>query len=277
MNVLSDQFASEPVLDVQDLSKVFSVNSEQPPVLSDLSFQAWPGEFICIIGQSGCGKSTLLKLLAGFIPPTSGRILFKGKNITGPGPDRCVVFQEDALFPWLTVEENIGFGLKGRGLSAAEKQPRVNRLLDLVGLTEFKDYLPREISGGMKQRVALARVLVLNPEVLLMDEPFAALDAQTREQMQNLLLSLWEQLKQTVIFVTHDVREAVTLSDRTMVMGRITGKTIINTIALDRPRIQNSREFMELAAQLEAMVSTGNRGREQARGQQGSDRTKYLD
>ena len=260
MNVPSDQFASEPVLDVQDLSKVFSVNSEQPPVLSDLSFQAWPGEFICIIGQSGCGKSTLLKLLAGFIPPTSGRILFKGKNITGPGPDRCVVFQEDALFPWLTVEENIGFGLKGRGLSAAEKQHRVNRLLDLVGLTEFKDYLPREISGGMKQRVALARVLVLNPEVLLMDEPFAALDAQTREQMQNLLLSLWEQLKQTIIFVTHDVREAVTLSDRTMVMGRITGKTIINTIPLDRPRIQNSREFMELAAQLETMVSTGNRG-----------------
>ena len=276
MNVPSNQLASEPVLDVQDLSKVFSVNSEQPPVLSDLSFQAWPGEFICIIGQSGCGKSTLLKLLAGFIPPTSGRILFKGKNITGPGPDRCVVFQEDALFPWLTVEENIGFGLKGRGLSAAEKQPRVNRLLDLVGLTEFKDYLPREISGGMKQRVALARVLVLNPEVLLMDEPFAALDAQTREQMQNLLLSLWEQLKQTIIFVTHDVREAVTLSDRTMVMGRITGKTIINTIALDRPRIQNSREFMELAAQLEAMVSTGNRGREQARWQQGSDRTNRM-
>lgn len=276
MNVPSNQLASEPVLDVQDLSKVFSVNSEQPPVLSDLSFQAWPGEFICIIGQSGCGKSTLLKLLAGFIPPTSGRILFKGKNITGPGPDRCVVFQEDALFPWLTVEENIGFGLKGRGLSAAEKQPRVNRLLDLVGLTEFKDYLPREISGGMKQRVALARVLVLSPEVLLMDEPFAALDIQTREQMQNLLLSLWEQLKQTVIFVTHDVREAVTLSDRTMVMGRITGKTIINTIALERPRIQNSREFMELAAQLEAMVSTGNRGREQARGQQGSDLTNRM-
>ena len=260
MNVLSNQFASGPVLDVQGLSKVFSVNSEQTPVLSGLSFQVWPGEFICIIGQSGCGKSTLLKLLAGFIPPTSGRILFKGKNITGPGPDRCVVFQEDALFPWLTVEENIGFGLKGRGLSAAEKQARVNRFLDLVGLTEFKDYLPREISGGMKQRVALARVLVLSPEVLLMDEPFAALDAQTREQMQNLLLSLWEQLKQTIIFVTHDVREAVVLSDRTMVMGGITGKTIINPIhlvpiPLDRPRIQNSREFMELAAQLKAMVS----------------------
>lgn len=255
MNVLSNEFASGPVLDVQDLSKVFPVNSQQTPVLSGINFQAGPGEFLCIIGQSGCGKSTLLKLLAGFIPPTSGRILFKGKNITGPGPDRCVVFQEDALFPWLTVEENIGFGLKRRALSAAEKQARVNRFLDLVGLAEFKDYLPGEISGGMKQRVALARVLVLSPEVLLMDEPFAALDAQTREQMQNLLLSLWEQLKQTIIFVTHDVREAVALSDRTMVMGRITGETIINPthlvpIPLDRPRIQNSREFMALAAQL---------------------------
>ncbi|WP_319575675.1 ABC transporter ATP-binding protein [uncultured Desulfobacter sp.] len=260
MNVLSNHFASEPVLDVQDLSKAFSVNSEQTPVLSGFCFQADPGEFICIIGQSGCGKSTLLKLLAGFIPPTSGRILFKGKNITAPGPDRCVVFQEDALFPWLTVAENIGFGLKGRGLSAAEKQARVNRFLDLVGLTEFKDYLPREISGGMKQRVALARVLVLSPEVLLMDEPFAALDAQTREQMQNLLLSLWEQLKQTIVFVTHDVREAVTLADRTMVMGRITEETTINPthmvpIPLNRPRIQNRREFIELAAQLKAMVS----------------------
>ncbi|MDX9963171.1 ABC transporter ATP-binding protein [Desulfobacter postgatei] len=259
MNILSNQFASGPVLDVQDLSKAFSVNSEQTPVLSGLSFQAAPGEFICIIGQSGCGKSTLIKLLAGFVPPTSGRILFKGKNITAPGPDRCVVFQEDALFSWLTVAENIGFGLKRKALSAAEKQGRVNRFLDLVGLTEFKNYLPREISGGMKQRVALARVLVLSPEVLLMDEPFAALDAQTREQMQNLLLSLWEQLKQTIVFVTHDVREAVTLADRTMVMGRITGKTIINPthlvpIPLERPRIQNSREFMKLAAHLKAMV-----------------------
>jgi len=260
MNVMSNESASGPVLEVQGLSKVFTGNSEPTPVLSGLSFQAWPGEFICIIGQSGCGKSTLLKLLAGFIPPTAGRILFKGNDITGPGPERCVVFQEDALFPWLTVAENIGFGLKGRALSAAEKQARVNRFLDLVGLTEFKDYLPREISGGMKQRVALARVLVLSPEVLLMDEPFAALDAQAREQMQNLLLSLWEQLKQTIVFVTHDVREAVTLSDRIMVMGRITAETIINPthlvpIPLDRPRIQNRREFMKLALQLKAMVS----------------------
>jgi len=260
MNVMSNESASGPVLEVQGLSKVFTGNSEPTPVLSGLNFQAWPGEFICIIGQSGCGKSTLLKLLAGFIPPTAGRILFKGNDITGPGPERCVVFQEDALFPWLTVAENIGFGLKGRALSATEKQTRVNRFLDLVGLTEFKDYLPREISGGMKQRVALARVLVLSPEVLLMDEPFAALDAQAREQMQNLLLSLWEQLKQTIVFVTHDVREAVTLSDRIMVMGRITAETIINPthlvpIPLDRPRIQNRREFMKLALQLKAMVS----------------------
>lgn len=263
MSESMNQSVPGPVLDVQELSKIFSVSGDAVPVLAGLNFQAMAGEFICILGQSGCGKSTLLKLLAGFTPPTSGKILFKGKKVRAPGPDRCVVFQEDALFPWLTVEENIGFGLKGKSFSAREKQARIDRFLSLTGLTAFRDYLPGEISGGMKQRVALARVLVLDPEVLLMDEPFAALDAQTRERMQNLLLSLWARLKQTIVFVTHDVREAVALSDRTVVMTRIvdTVRGPANSIhvipvQLGRPRIHESDAFSALASRLKVMVAS---------------------
>ncbi|WDP90160.1 MAG: ABC transporter ATP-binding protein [Desulfobacter sp.] len=243
------------MLDVQGLAMEFPVNGSRIRVISGLSFAAAAGEFICVLGQSGCGKSTLLKLLAGFIQPTAGRILFKGTPVSAPGPDRCVVFQEDALFPWLTVEENIGFGLKGKGLAAGEKADRVNRFLELTGLGRFRHYLPKEISGGMKQRVALARVLVLSPEVLLMDEPFAALDAQTRERMQDLLLELWAELKQTIVFVTHDVREAVTLSDRTMVMGEGGAADAYVPIGLPRPRIQEDETFTALAARLKSLVA----------------------
>ncbi|PQP34026.1 ABC transporter ATP-binding protein, partial [Desulfobacteraceae bacterium SEEP-SAG9] len=152
------------------------------------------GELICILGQSGCGKSTLLKILAGFIPPSSGSVLLNGQSVTTPGTDRCVVFQEDTLFPWLTVQENIAFGLKPQTREKNVIREEVDLFLSLVGLTEFKNYLPREISAGMRQRVALARVLVLKPDILLMDEPFASLDTQTREEMQNLLLLLWGKL-----------------------------------------------------------------------------------
>ncbi len=253
--MLSDNPA--PVLDIQRLSKGFKGNGTQLTVLKDLDFKVIPGELICILGRSGCGKSTLLKLLAGFIVPSSGQILFKGLPIKSPGPDRCVVFQEDALFPWLTVEENIGFGLKGKKITRAEKQKQVDRFLDLVGLSDFRNYLPKEISGGMKQRVALARVLVLNPEVLLMDEPFAALDAQTREKMQDLLLNLWETLGHTIVFVTHDVREAVTLSCRTMVMNKKPGPLLETvSIDLDRPRSEEHEKFTACTGRLKALVST---------------------
>jgi len=245
-----------PMLDISNLSKDFTVNGSRIRVLEHLNFQAMAGEFLCILGQSGCGKSTLLKLLAGFVSPSSGYIHFNGLPVTGPGPDRCVVFQEDALFPWLTVEENIGFGLKGKKLTTGEVENRVDHFLDLTDLTRFRDYLPRDISGGMKQRVALARVLVLSPRVLLMDEPFAALDAQTRERMQDLLLSIWQSLGQTIVFVTHDVTEAVILSDRTLVMDRVPGDfTDIVGISPERPRVHDSKQFMALTRQLKTIIS----------------------
>ena len=200
----SDLRTRKTILEINRLRKVFSINGSFLTVLDCIDFRVKSGEMICILGRSGCGKSTLLKMLAGFLTPSSGEILLNGKPVSDPGTDRCVVFQEDTLFPWLTVQENIAFGLKGRNKDKKGIREEVDRFVGLVGLTEFRDYLPREISGGMKQRVALARVLILKPHILLMDEPFASLDAQTREEMQDLLLSLWKKLSHTIIFVTHD-------------------------------------------------------------------------
>ena len=225
-----------PILQLQALGRVFRANHSFLTVLDDISFDVPAGEMICILGPSGCGKTTLLKILSGFLKPSAGKVLLRGRPVSGPGPDRCVVFQEDALFPWLTVAENVAFGLKGKG-RGRRHQEMVDRYLDLVGLLAFRDYLPGEISGGMKQRVALARVLILEPEILLMDEPFAALDAQTREEMHQLLLRLWQALSHTIIFVTHDVREAVTLADRVIVMDRNPGRIKeMVTVDLARPR-----------------------------------------
>jgi NitT/TauT family transport system ATP-binding protein len=233
------------ILEIEGLSKGFGTNGPaQPRVLEHISFSARRGEMICILGRSGCGKSTLLKILAGFLPPSSGSVRLKGRPVDRPGPDRCVVFQEDALFPWLTVRENIAFGLKGRGMDHRDQQREVDRFLSLVGLADFEDFLPQDISGGMKQRVSLARVLILQPEVLLMDEPFAALDAQTREEMQNLLLDLWEKFSHTVLFVTHDVNEAVLLADRIILMEKGPGRIReVIPINLPRPRKKNSAPF----------------------------------
>jgi len=227
--------ARETILRINNLRKVFRTNDSFLTVLDDVHFDARSGEMICIFGRSGCGKSTLLKILAGFLPLSSGTVLLNGKPVTTPGPDRCVVFQEDTLFPWLTVKENIAFGLKGRIRDKKAIGDQVEHFLSLVGLSEFRDYLPREISGGMKQRVALARVLILKPKVLLMDEPFASLDAQTREEMQNLLLSLWKKLSHTILFVTHDVNEAITLADRILLMDKSSGR-IRDEIRVDLPR-----------------------------------------
>ena len=241
------------MLHLDHLTQSFRVNGSETQVFEDLSLSLARGEFLCVLGRSGCGKSTLINLVAGFIPPSAGRILAAGAPVKGPGPDRCVVFQEDALFPWLTVAENIGFGLKGRGKQGADNRNRVDRFLEMTGLTPFKDYLPAEISGGMKQRVALARVLVLEPELLLMDEPFAALDAQTREEMQALLLSLWQELGHTILFVTHDVREAVFLADRVLVMDQKGSHRFLD-VSLDRPRRRESEGFSTLAKSLRAML-----------------------
>jgi NitT/TauT family transport system ATP-binding protein len=237
--------STEAILTIEKLGRVFPVGASFLMALKGVDFRVARGELICILGRSGCGKSTLLKVVAGFMEPTTGVVRLNGKAVTGPGPDRCVVFQEDTLFPWLTVRENVAFGMKGKGFKRKDREEEVDKYLSLVGLSDFGDYLPREISGGMKQRVALARVLILEPQVLLMDEPFASLDAQTREEMQNLLLSLWAQLGHTILFVTHDVQEAVTLADRVLVMSRSPGSVGDELeVPLPRPRKRDEEAFI---------------------------------
>jgi NitT/TauT family transport system ATP-binding protein len=235
----------EDALQIQDLSKSFIVHGSPITVLDRITFGAQAGEMICILGRSGCGKTTLLNILAGFMTPSSGSIFLNGRPVKKPGPDRCVVFQEDTLFPWLTVWENVAFGLKGRTGDRRFVRDETDHFLSLVGLSEFRDYVPRDISGGMKQRVALARVLILKPQVLLMDEPFASLDSQTREEMQNLLTELWRELRQTILFVTHDADEAVTLADRILVMDKGPGRIREEiSISLPRPRRIEKTEFL---------------------------------
>jgi NitT/TauT family transport system ATP-binding protein len=231
----------QPVLEVINLTKRFEVNGTSISVLADLSFSAGTGEMVCIAGRSGCGKTTLLNILAGFLKPSAGTVLVNGEPIRKPGPDRCVVFQEDTLLPWLTVRENIAFGLKRKVKNKNRLNQEVDRFITLVGLSDFHHYLPRELSGGMKQRVAIARVLILQPQVLLMDEPFASLDYYTRREMQNLLVSIWRDLGQTIVFVTHDVDEAITLADRILVMDRSTGR-IREELELTLPRPRRSEQ-----------------------------------
>ncbi len=199
--------------------------------LSDVSLEVRPREFLALLGPSGCGKSTLLYLVGGFLPTEAGRITVEGKPVTAPGPDRGIVFQHFALFPWKTVRGNILYGLERQGLPRAEREKRAQAFIDLVGLNGFEDSYPSQLSGGMKQRTAIARTLAFDPNILLMDEPFGALDAQTRSLMQTELLSIWKRTPKTVIFVTHDVQEAVYLAERVAVMsarpGRI--KAIVET------------------------------------------------
>lgn len=247
--------APAAVLEVQGISKIFHVNNNAFHALENIHFQAGTGELICILGPSGCGKTTLLNILSGFIPPSAGQVTLNGFPVYRPGPDRCVVFQENAILPWLTVAENIAFGLKGRGLGSRFVRHETERFLSLVNLEAFGDYLPREISGGMRQRVALARVLILNPKVLLMDEPFAALDAQTREEMQIFLLTLWNKLSYTILFVTHDVTEALILADRILVMDKNPGRIRHDiTPSLKRPRMRQSSDFQDLCKDLYALL-----------------------
>ncbi len=230
------------LLEIKALNKSFNVDIAPVPVLQDVNFSVRRGEIVCILGRSGCGKTTLLKLLAGFYRADSGSVTLAGHEVSGPGPERCVIFQEDALFPWLTVRDNIGFGMTGRKLKKQEMAQEVDRYIDLVGLNGYGDYLPREISGGMKQRVALARVLIMQPEVLLLDEPFAALDSQTREEMQELLLALCRQSAHTVLFVTHDVEEAVLMADRVLLFDKsCNGLRSDIDIPLPRPRSRQDK------------------------------------
>jgi NitT/TauT family transport system ATP-binding protein len=211
----------------------------EPPVhaLSSIDLDIAPGEFIALLGPSGCGKSTLLNLVAGFEHPSAGSLSVHGRAVDKPGPDRGVVFQEAALFPWLTVWDNVVFGPRTQGLPARDYEARAHEMLKIVGLTDFKNHLPVQLSGGMRQRVGIARILTMGSKVLLMDEPFGALDAQTRLTMQELLLSVWQQLKPTIVFVTHDIDEALFLADTIYVMSARPGRIQAQMkVSLGRPR-----------------------------------------
>ena len=223
-------------IQVKELSKIYGGD---PPVaaLKGIDLEVSQGEFVALLGPSGCGKSTLLNLIAGFEFPTSGQLLVDGQSVQAPGPSRGVVFQEAALFPWLTVWENVIFGPRVQGLQKQEYESRAEEMLRIVGLSDFKNHLPVQLSGGMRQRVGIARILTLGSRVLLMDEPFGALDAQTRLTMQELLLSVWQQLKPTVIFVTHDIDEAIFLADTIYVMSARPGRIQTRIeVGLGRPR-----------------------------------------
>ncbi|MEJ5378399.1 MAG: ABC transporter ATP-binding protein [bacterium] len=244
-----------PLLEVDAVGKVFVVNNTRSTVLEDISFCCLEGELICILGPSGCGKTTLMRLIAGFDSPSRGAIRMGGEPLSGPGPDRCVIFQEDALFPWLTVWENVAFGIRRNRKDGRALRSEVNHFLSLVGLENFGNYLPREISLGMKQRVALARVLIMKPRILLMDEPFASLDVQTRQEMHKLLLKIWQELSQSIIFVTHDVEESIILADSILLFekdpGRIKGHV---KVELPRPRDSESQEFLKLKKSLRQSI-----------------------
>jgi len=218
---------TKPKMQVANLNKVFTVGGQKEPlvVLQDINFEISSREFVCLVGASGCGKSTLLSIVAGLTTPSSGQILVDGVDVTGrPGSDRGMVFQGYTLYPWLTVIQNVSFGLQLRKLSKSEQRDRAYYFLEVVGLTQFANAYPKQLSGGMKQRVAIARALANEPEVLLMDEPFGALDAQTKEQMQQFLLELWEKTHITVLMITHDVEEAIFLAQRVHVMGANPGQ-----------------------------------------------------
>jgi NitT/TauT family transport system ATP-binding protein len=237
-------------VDVRDLTQVFDDYTAESKItaLSDIAFQVKEGEFVSLLGPSGCGKSTLLNLIAGFLAPTSGSVLVYGKIVRGPAPERGVCFQEAALFPWLRVLENVLFGPQAQG-RRGDIVTKAIELLCRVGLEDFQNHYPHQLSGGMKQRVAIARLLINDPQILLMDEPFGALDALTRLQIQEYLLTIHQEFNKTVVFVTHDIDEAVYTSDRILVMSARPGRIDREiTIAEPRPR---RREFLTTPAFLD--------------------------
>jgi ABC-type nitrate/sulfonate/bicarbonate transport system ATPase subunit len=246
------------MIEIRAVHKEFAKGERRVVALEEIDLTVAEREFVAILGPSGCGKSTLLNMVAGFDLPTRGSVKVAGEEILAPAPTRGVVFQEPALFPWLTVMDNVVFGPKTRGQSAADYRARAAQIIEAVGLSGFEASYPAELSGGMRQRVGIARVLIMEPKVLLMDEPFGSLDAQTRTLMQELLLALWERRHQTVLFITHDIEEAVLLADRVCVMtarpGRIK-KSI--EVRMPRPRsieLTTSPEFNTLRREVLELI-----------------------
>ena len=251
-------YERDTILEVKNLGKRFATPQGETEALRDINFKVHRREFVCVIGPSGCGKSTLIRILAGLENHTSGDVLLDGKPVTGPGRDRGMVYQGYSLFPWLTVKRNVMFGpeMSGHTRNVAENQAR--QWLDLVGLTKFADAYPHQLSGGMRQRVAIARALVNEPRILLMDEPFGALDAQTRAKMQSHLLDIWKNLDITILFITHDLDEAVYLADRILVLKPHPGEVQeVIEVPVPRPRSAaqfGSAEFRATKARIEALI-----------------------
>ncbi|HJV60394.1 MAG TPA: ABC transporter ATP-binding protein [Albitalea sp.] len=243
---------------IEELSVRFGVEGSAVQAVDRASIEVKPGEFVSIIGPSGCGKSTLLNVAAGFLPPSEGSVLLDGKPVQGPGAERGVVFQQYSLFPWMTVRKNVEFGLKMQGKSPAQRETAARTLLGMAGLLAFENHYPDQLSGGMKQRVGIVRALATSPEVLLMDEPFGALDSQTRVVMQEILTNMWQQLQLSVLFITHDIEEAVFLSEKIYVMtarpGRIKAEI---PVPLPRPRTPDmtaSPTFLALVRQIKSLI-----------------------
>ena len=259
----------QAMIEIDRVSKIFATTDDQPTwALEDVSLSVAPGELVCVVGPSGCGKTTLLNLIAGFFEATDGEIRLEGQPISGPGPDRGVVFQEYALFAWLTARRNIEFGMRMQGIPKAECRRRAEEYLKLVGLQRAVDRYPHELSGGMRQRIAVARALVNEPRVLLMDEPFAAVDAITRATLQSELLRIWQQLSLAVFFITHNVEEAIYLSQRTVLMSPHPGRVQeIISIDLPYPRDRGSSEFGALYANITAALHNQKSGDKEEKAQ----------
>ena len=251
------------ILEVKELHKEFDVNHGKVTALKDINFKTHKREFVCVIGPSGCGKSTLIRILAGLEEATSGEVLLDGKAIKGPGPDRGMVFQSYTLFPWLTVKKNVMFGMEVSGRGGLAEQDAM-QWIDLVGLSKFANSYPHELSGGMKQRAAIARALANQPRILLMDEPFGALDAQTRAKMQSYLLDIWRNIDITILFITHDLDEAVYLADRILVLKAHPGEVQeLIEVPVPQPRNQDqsiSPQFLATKRRLEELIHPPQHG-----------------
>jgi NitT/TauT family transport system ATP-binding protein len=247
----------EKIIEIRGVSKTFRGRRGDVHALRDVDLDIYANEFITVLGPSGCGKTTLLRLIAGLTKPDAGELVLDGKRITGPGPDRSMVFQDFALMPWATVLKNVAFGLELRGVAKAERMERAMEFVRMVGLEGFAKAYPHELSGGMQQRVCIARALAVDPTVLLLDEPFSALDEQTRRLLQEQLLQVWEARRKTVVFVTHSIEEAVLLGDRVVLMSARPGRVSRAVpVSLNRPRFESvdspegSEEFMAVSREL---------------------------
>jgi NitT/TauT family transport system ATP-binding protein len=256
----------QPIIRIEHLYFSYGEGKSDELVIEDFSLDVFNQEFVSIIGPSGCGKSTLLNIIAGLLPATRGGVLIDGVEAGGPGPDRTMVFQDDAVFPWYTVEQNVHYGLRATGIPRAERKAMVKRYLEMVGLIDDRDKFPRQLSGGMRKRVDVARAMSMQPEVLLMDEPFAALDVMTKERLQEEFMDIWNAARTTVVFVTHDLEEALYLSERVIVMSRNPGRVErVMGVPLPEPRslaVKTTTTFQDMRRELAQVLYTMRGGLE---------------